>query len=94
MIDYDLDTAHSTLQVRPKSALDKKDFVELAKAVDPQIEATGDLAGLIINARRTLMMHQPPDYRLLAADFVYAGLLLWLGVTLLGKLGAKASEKL
>src|SRR5271170_3419000 len=50
MIDYDLDTAHSILQVRPKSALDKKDFAELAKAVDPQIEATGDLAGLIINA--------------------------------------------
>src|SRR5208337_3760306 len=50
MIDYDLDTAHSILQVRPKSALAKKDFAELAKAVDPQIEATGDLAGLIINA--------------------------------------------
>src|ERR1700722_1200297 len=50
MIDYDLDTAHSILQVRPKSALDKKDFAELAKAVDPQIEATGDLAGLIIDA--------------------------------------------
>src|SRR6202521_1579882 len=50
MIDYDLDTAHSILQVRPKSALDKKDFVEFAKAVDPQIEATGSLAGLIIEA--------------------------------------------
>jgi SpoIIAA-like len=50
MIEYDLDTAHSILLVRPKSALDKNDFVELAKAVDPQIEAGGDLAGLIINA--------------------------------------------
>ncbi len=50
MIEYDLDTAHSILQVRPESALDKSDFVELAKAVDPHIEATGDLAGLIINA--------------------------------------------
>ena len=50
MIDYNLDTAHSILLVHPKSALDKKDFSELAKAVDPQIEATGDLAGLIINA--------------------------------------------
>jgi len=50
MIEYDLDTEHSILEVRPKSALDKDDFVELAKAVDPQIEAHGDLAGLIISA--------------------------------------------
>src|SRR6201993_5577825 len=49
MIEYDLDTAHSILLVRPKSKLDKSDFVELAKAVDSQIEATGDLGGLIIN---------------------------------------------
>jgi hypothetical protein len=51
MIDYDLDTEHSILHVRPKSALKQDDFVELAKAVDPQIETGGDLAGLIIEAR-------------------------------------------
>ncbi len=50
MIDYDLDTEHSILLMRPESALDKDDFVELAKAVDPQIEANGDLAGVIISA--------------------------------------------
>ena len=50
MIDYDLDTVHSILVVRPESALAKDDFVQLAKAVDPQIEATGNLAGLIISA--------------------------------------------
>jgi SpoIIAA-like len=50
MIEFDLDTAHSILLVRPQSALDTADFVELAKAVDPHIEANGDLAGLIINA--------------------------------------------
>jgi hypothetical protein len=50
VIEYDFDTAHSILEVHPKSALDKKDFVELAAAVDPQIEATGDLSGLIIYA--------------------------------------------
>jgi ABC-2 type transport system permease protein len=60
----------------------------------PYFSYLNPISGLIINARRTLMMHQPPDYRLLVADFVYAGLLLYLGVTLLGKLGAKASEKL
>lgn len=50
MIDYELDTDHSILRVRPESSLDKSDFAELAKVVDPQIEAGGDLAGLIIDA--------------------------------------------
>ncbi len=50
MIEYELDTEHSILLVRPQSPLDKDDFVELAKAVDPQIEANGELAGLIIAA--------------------------------------------
>jgi SpoIIAA-like len=50
MIEFDLDTAHSILLVRPQSALDTNDFAELAKAVDPLIETTGDLAGLILNA--------------------------------------------
>lgn len=50
MIDYGLDKEHSILEVRPKSALDKEDFVKLAQAVDPQIEANGDLAGVIVNA--------------------------------------------
>jgi hypothetical protein len=50
VIGYDLDSKHNILLVWPESALDKNDFVELAKAVDPQIEANGDLAGLIISA--------------------------------------------
>ncbi|ETW22860.1 STAS/SEC14 domain-containing protein [Mycobacterium gastri] len=50
MIEYDLDTEHSILLVRPKSALDSDDFDQLAKTVDPHIEATGDLAGLILDA--------------------------------------------
>ncbi|MCH9667972.1 MAG: STAS/SEC14 domain-containing protein [Actinomycetia bacterium] len=52
MIDYELDTEHSILRVRPESSLEKSDFAELAKVVDPQIEAGGDLAGLIIDAPR------------------------------------------
>jgi len=51
MIDYDVDTANSIVLVRPQSRLDKSDFVKLAKAVDPQVEAAGDLAGLIIDAQ-------------------------------------------
>jgi hypothetical protein len=50
MIEYNLDSEHSILEVRPKAALDKADFAELATTVDPQIETKGDLAGLILNA--------------------------------------------
>jgi len=50
MIEYSLDTEHSILLVQPKSAIEKDDFVKLAKAVDPHIEATGGLAGLIVEA--------------------------------------------
>jgi hypothetical protein len=50
MIEYDLDTAHSILHVRPTSALQPEDFARLARAVDPHIEATGGLAGLIVEA--------------------------------------------
>ena len=43
MIEYHLDTEHSILHVQPKSALEQDDFVKLANAVDPHIEATGGL---------------------------------------------------
>jgi hypothetical protein len=52
MIDHTLDAAHSILYLRPKSALEKDDFAQLAKTVDPHIEKTGDLAGLIIEAAK------------------------------------------
>ena len=48
MIEHTLDAENSILLVRPKSALAENDFVQLAKAVDPQIEKTGGLAGLIV----------------------------------------------
>ncbi len=51
MIEHTLDTEHSILYLRPKSALEQGDFVELAKTVDPYISKTGDLAGLIIEVR-------------------------------------------
>jgi SpoIIAA-like len=51
MIEYTLDSEHSILHVQPKSAIERDDFVNLAKAVDPHIEATGGLAGLIVEAR-------------------------------------------
>jgi hypothetical protein len=48
MIEYNLDTAHSILYMRPTSALTAEDFLKIAEVVDPHIEATGGLAGLII----------------------------------------------
>lgn len=50
MIEHDLDTTNAILYIRPKSALEKDDFAQLTKTVDPFIEKTGDLAGLIIDA--------------------------------------------
>lgn len=50
MIDYHLDPSTAVLTIRPESALEKSDFAELAKAVDPQIEEHGDLNGLIVEA--------------------------------------------
>jgi hypothetical protein len=48
MIEHHLDAAHSILYVRPKSALEQSDFVQLARTVDPYIEAHDELAGLIV----------------------------------------------
>jgi len=50
MIAHTLDTERAILYVRPMSSLGQDDFVQLAKTVDPYIEKTGDLAGLIIEA--------------------------------------------
>jgi SpoIIAA-like len=50
MIEHSLDTTHSILYLRPRSALKEDDFVELARTVDPYIQGTGGLAGLIVEA--------------------------------------------
>src|SRR3954452_23953496 len=50
MIDFNLDTANSILYLRPTAALAADDFVALARTVDPHIEATGHLAGLLVDA--------------------------------------------
>jgi hypothetical protein len=51
MIDYRLDTEHGVLYIWPTVALEKKDFDDLARAVDPYLEEKGDLAGLIIEIK-------------------------------------------
>ncbi len=50
MIEYNLDTTTSVLYIKPTSSLEKSDFIKLAEVADPHIEATGGLAGVIIDA--------------------------------------------
>lgn len=60
----------------------------------PRFDYGNPMAGIIINARRVMMDHQPPDPGLLVWDGLYAVLVLLLGLFLLNKLGSKAAEKL
>lgn len=50
MLEHHLDTASGILHLQPKGALEKEDFANLAKTVDPYIEAKGDLNGIIVDA--------------------------------------------
>jgi len=60
----------------------------------PGFEYGNPLAGIIINARRVMMEGSPPAYGLLVFDFGYSIIILFAGLLLLNKLGAKAAEKL
>jgi hypothetical protein len=48
MVAFTLNEAESVLHVRPSGPLRKEDFSDLARAVDPYIERTGGLKGLIL----------------------------------------------
>lgn len=48
MTEHSLDAAHSILHVRPRSALQRDDFAQLAGTIDPYIEENGRLAGIIV----------------------------------------------
>jgi len=48
VIDFTLDNARSILHVRPRSTLAADDFTKLSEVVDPYLEASGGLAGLIV----------------------------------------------
>jgi hypothetical protein len=50
MLEHSLEAAQSILTLRPKTALTQADFTELARTVDPFIEAHGMLAGILIEA--------------------------------------------
>jgi len=50
VLEHTLDAANGILVLRPKSALEKDDFVQLAKTVDPYLEKSGKLSGVIVDA--------------------------------------------
>ena len=52
MIDYHFDRAQAILQVHPTGPLSSSDFERLAGEIDPYIEQSGDLAGLILELKR------------------------------------------
>ncbi|QDT55924.1 hypothetical protein Pan44_39720 [Caulifigura coniformis] len=47
-LDFNFDPTSSVLQLRPTSALSADDFAKIVEVVDPHIEATGSLRGIII----------------------------------------------
>jgi len=60
----------------------------------PSFDYGNPIAGIIINARMVMMDAKAPDFELMAFDFGYAIFLLFVGLLLLNKLGARAAEKL
>lgn len=60
----------------------------------PGVDYVNPLSGLIINARNVLLYDQAPDWGLFFFDWIYAGVLLFIGLLLLNKLGSRAAEKL
>jgi len=52
MIDFTLDKKRSILHVKPLGPLAKDDFDRLASEVDPYIDETGNLAGLILEVTK------------------------------------------
>ena len=60
----------------------------------PRFDFANPIAGIIINARRVMMEHTKPNFRLMAFDCLYAIVTLVIGLIFLNKLGARAAEKL
>jgi len=60
----------------------------------PLVEYANPIAGIIINARNVTLYNQSPNWITFIFDFGYALFLLLIGLVLMNKLGARASEKL
>ena len=51
MLEVRLDAVHSIVFLHPTSALQREDFEHLSKTIDPHIEKTGGLRGLILDLK-------------------------------------------
>lgn len=60
----------------------------------PVLDYLNPIAGVINNARNILMFQQPPDWSMLLYDMTYATALFLIGLHLLNKYSARASEYL
>jgi len=60
----------------------------------PFLNYINPISGIIINARKTLMYNELPDWGMLGYNFLYSLFFLLVGIMLLKNLGAKAAEKL
>jgi ABC-type polysaccharide/polyol phosphate export permease len=60
----------------------------------PGVDYLNPIAGIIINARHVMLYKEAPEWNLFFFDYIYAIILLLIGVFLLNKVGSKASEKL
>jgi len=68
--------------------------LEVFRQALPGVDYLNPISGIIINARNVLLYHTEPDWGLFFFDWVYAIILLMIGLLLLNKLGSKAAEKL
>ncbi|MEO5562271.1 MAG: hypothetical protein ABIR18_02525, partial [Chitinophagaceae bacterium] len=68
--------------------------LEKFKEALPGLDYINPISGLIINARNVLLHNRPPDWTLFFFNWMYAGILLVIGLLLLNKLGSRAAEKL
>jgi ABC-type polysaccharide/polyol phosphate export permease len=60
----------------------------------PGIDFANPIAGIIINARNAMLYQKAPEWNLFYFDFVYAIILLLVGILMLNKIGSRAAEKL
>jgi ABC-type polysaccharide/polyol phosphate export permease len=60
----------------------------------PRLEYANPMSGIIINSRNVTLYNQSPDWIIFVFDFGYAIFLLLIGLVIMNKLGARASENL
>ena len=60
----------------------------------PGLDYINPLSGIIINARNVLLYNANPDWGLFVFGWIYASVILLIGLLMLNQLGSRAAEKL